>query len=368
MIPEADPSGGRPRRRWWVGILLGVLVVASLPLVSRAWFSEGGGTAATGPTAGLPERLAAGLRGRLVYLTDEPGRPGRQRIVVLDLVDGSVEAGPVVPTASTLSAVGPGRRWVLLLRREGDVTVADLLRGITSGERPVEVARGAFVSLSPDGRTVLVAEVGDHRPRGCPAPAYRLRRVSLATGRSTAAVRGPLPCGTLLAIAEYGTRIPLVSLTRPGGLPGTFALRSDGPELLFGGSTVSGGAPFLFKFAGGDIVLWPDGDRLRVGQTESGLLGRVLEWSADGRHFAVEGRVGAQVGLWLVDAVDGHALPLSTTGAAFIRRLGDATIDDAGTVFAADATGIRALTSSSLFLLDLPVDAPAPVRPIAWIP
>jgi hypothetical protein len=371
MRPEREPVEGRARGRRWLGVAAGLLVLATLPVVSARLLPDGGPGSdpqATGPTVGLSERVAAGLRGRLVYVADEPGGTADQRIVVLDLGDGSVETGPLVPAASALAAAGPGRRWLVVVGRDGDELVVRLLREI-AGEGPaVEVARGELVSLSPNGRSLLVAHVGDRRAPGCPAPSYRLRRVALSTGRTIDAARGPLPCGTLLSIAEYAARTPLVSLTRPGGLPGTYALRPAGPELLFIGSTDSGGAPLLFALAGGGLVVWPDGEQLRVGRTESGLLGRIVSWSADGRHVAVQGRVGANVGLWLVDSVEGDALPLSEAGSALVRRLGDAAFDDVGTVFSAGPGGILALTASAMFPIDLPDGAPPPVRPIAWLP
>jgi hypothetical protein len=74
------------------------------------------------------------------------------------------------------------------------------------------------------------------------------------------------------------------------------------------------------------------------------------------------------VGLWLVDAVEGDARPLSEAGSAVIPRLGDAAFDDAGTVFSASPSGILALTSSAMFPVDLPAGSPPPIRPVTWIP
>jgi hypothetical protein len=371
MTQERDPSEGRVRRgRLLLAGAVAVSVLALLPVVSSTLRREMGSVPVppTGPTGGLSEGALAGLRGRLVYLAEDAAGPGRQRIAVLDLVSGSVEPGPVVPASSAILPAGPRRDWLVLVGDDDGETVVRLLRGVTADARAVEIARGDFVSLSPSGRSLLVADAGAERTPGCPAPTYRLARVIVATGRTTATARGGHPCGVLTAVAMYGSRTPLVSLTRPGGLPGTYALHRRGPELLFGGSTSFGRKPQLFALGSGALVVWPDGDDLQLLPSDSLLVGGVLAWSTDGRHVVVDGRVGDRLGLWLVDVSEGDTHPLSLSGYAVVPGLADAAIDDAGTVFSAGPGGLLAITASSMFPLELPEGAPTPTRSLAWLP
>jgi hypothetical protein len=299
-----------------------------------------------------------------VYVGADPS--GRQRLAVLDLTTGELRDGARVPSVSRVLAAGPNRSWLLLLGRDGPDAVAYLLRDLASRSRPVEVARGDVLTLSPNGTTLLVAEADAEPAEGCRAASYTLRRLDLATGRQSPGFVGPLPCGALgtATVSEDGT--PLVTVSDPQGLPRTYALRDAGAEPMFGGSRLGASGALLFALDE-DRVVWPGGT-LELTLPESRLIGTVVGWSADGRHLAVDGRVGSDLGLWLVDVAARRAHAVLRDGYPIAAGLADAAVDDAGTLFAAGPSGIFAVTASALFPLRLPEAAPAPVRPIAWLP
>jgi hypothetical protein len=157
-----------------------------------------------------------------------------------------------------------------------------------------------------------------------------------------------------------------VTVSGRHGLLRTYALRATGPEPLFDGSRLGSSGGLLFAL-GDDRVVWPGGT-LELTLPESRLIGTVVGWSTDGRHLAVDGRVGTDQGLWLVDVAARRARPIARDGYPIASGLADAAVDDAGTVFSAGPSGIFVVTGSALFPLDLPEGAPAPVQPIAWIP
>jgi hypothetical protein len=370
MARGREAVEGRARGRWWLGVALGAVVLAALPVVSAS-LDAGPGPGGTleplpVPTGGLPESAVAGLHGRLAYVTGDPRHPDRQRLTVLDLVTGELRDGPRVPSVSHVLAAGPSRTWLLLLGRDGADAVAYLLRDLAPGTRPAEVARGDVLALSPDGTTLLLVEGGAEPAAGCGSPSFTLRRLDLATGRQSPSFVGPVPCGALHAATVSDDGTPLVTVSGPQGLPGTYALRATGAEPLFDGSRLGSSGALLFALDD-DRVVWPGG-ALDLALRESRLIGTIVGWSADGRHLAVDGRVGADVGLWLVDVTARRAHPIARDGYPIAAGLADGAVDDAGTLFSAGPGGILALTASALFPLDLPEDAPAPVRPIAWIP
>jgi hypothetical protein len=323
----------------------------------------------TGPTGGL---LPAGspplkLSGRLVYAAGRADRPGRQRLVTVDLASGSLVEGARLPPVDAIYAAGPDGRWLVLVGHRRGSGVAFLVRDPAASSAPVEVARGDLISLSPDGRTLIVAETDVGRAPGCPAPAFRLRRIVLATGRDVSAYRGPVPCGTLRSVGQPDARTVAVSVIGPEGLPLAYVLRPDGPRLLYRGYSISARGAFLFGLARLDRLLWPGYGSLRLSVTASRLFGRVVAQSADGRHLAVDGRVGGETGIWLVDVPAGTARLLPPEGSSLVPELSRAAFDDRGRLYAGSPGRILVLTQADLAPLPLPAGSPAPSGPIAWL-
>lgn len=370
-MSDDELAGGRVRRgRAVIAGALALALLGALPFVFGLLARDDDAAVVTeveGSTGGIPPGILANLSGRLVYVADVPGGT-RQRLAVLDLAEGSVTEGPGIPEMDAIYAAGPGREWLLLVRYEGRRAVASVVREVTSDAEPVEVARGDLISLSPDGRSLLVADRDVGRVAGCGEPGYVLERVTLATGRHAPAYRGLLPCGTLWSATLYTSGIPVVSVGRSGEIPRVYALDPEGPEVLFQGHGVSSTGAFLFAHQRRDLFVWPGGGALRLVVTGSRLLGEVVASSTDGRHIAVYGRIGDQVGVWLVDAAAGTAEPVPPPGYPLLEELSDAAFDDIGTLFAAGAGRILALMGSALFPIRLPPGAPAPLGPVAWLP
>jgi hypothetical protein len=365
-----DLGEGHVRRgRALIAGALALAFVGALPFVFGTLARDGDEpprlAAPTAPSSSsLP--FTGALSGRLVYLAGSSG--SANRLAVLDLVTGSVSSGPQIPDVDVILAAGPTRRWLLLVRYEDHRTVAYVMRDVAQGAELVEVARGDLISLSPDGRMLLVADRDVGRVPGCPDPAYGLELVALATGRHTPAYRGRLPCGTLRSATLYAATTPVVSVSRGSRLARAFALVPDGPRSLFQGYAVSSAGAYLFAHGRRDLFVWPGGGALRLVVTGSHLLGRIVASSSDGRHLAVDGRIGDQTGVWLVDVAAGTAQPVPQAGVPLLGGLSVAAFDEGGTLFAASPGRIFAMSTSAVFPIRLPENAPPPVGSVAWLP
>ncbi len=364
---------GRARRgRALIAGGLGLALLAALPLVSGLLATDGPVTGAIGPTGSLgdpsPPMTFAGLSGRLVYVADEPGRPDRQRLWVLDVATGFVSQGPRFPNAGgpyELLAAGPQRAWPILLRH-GPRSFAYLFPDLGATAEPLEIGRADLVALSSDGNTLLLADAAAGRSPGCEEPSYRLRTVEIYPTPAGARFE-QLPCGRLTNVMLYGPD-PVVTVLREGQRR-VFVLRPDGADELFQGVVALGPSGVqLIAARGSRLLVWPGGGALRPIVTGSQLAGSVLATTFDGRYVAVDGRLGDDEGIWVVDVPAGTAFPVPPRANTPFSLLSDATFDGEGRLFTAGPGRILEVRGSEVLPIRLPPGAPPPVGPVVWVP
>jgi hypothetical protein len=344
-------------------------------------------TAPTGPTSPFFDDGVAGLHGRLAYTTFETEGSLGQRLVMLDLVTGSVSVGPLVPVAEELLAAGSLDNQLLLIADDaGAQGVAFALSDLSFGGRLVEVASGEVLSLSTDGTALLV---GRSRPIGgdemCGSHAFTLSRIDLASGRGRDVFEGRVACGNLVS-ATLDRDLLVASFVRDGRVE-VDAIWPQNPTVLFhdlAHVSVSPRGTLLFVAPEGDLnalgvwpgtpsgpmFVWPGSGSPRPLVRGADLfVQRVLAWSADGSQVVVNGSVRGRRGMWLVYVPAGTIQPLLRPGVLSRRPASSgAAFDDEGTVFAAVPGTIVAATDAGVFPLDLPPDAPSPAGPLAWLP
>jgi hypothetical protein len=375
-MSEDELAEGRVRRgRALLGGILGIALLGALPFVfgrlqSREAIPNPQDARIEGSAPSSPFPAEPPSAGRLVYVADEPGRPDGQRLWVLDLSTGSVAAGPAFENAGgpyELRGAGPAGSWPVLIRH-GPESVALVFEDLSSDGAPVEIARASLISLASDGSVLLVAKPDPGAATPCPEPTYRLSVVGVETGGEVESFSGRLPCGRLSAATLYASRIPVVTLVRGTSLH-VAMLAADGAQELFRG-VVAGwtGGRYLFPVRRSQVLVWPGGGALRPLVTGARLAGAVLASSADGRYVAVEGRIGEEEGIWVVDVPAGTARLLPVRREPPLAELSAATFDAEDQLFAAGPAAIVAQRGSTLVPIRLPAGAPPPVGPVAWLP
>lgn len=343
----------------------------------------------TGPTSPFfdDEPTGAGLHGRLAYTTFETEGSLGQRLVMLDLVTGTVSVGPLVPVAEELHAAGALDNQLLLIADDGARGVAFALSDLSPRGRLREVASGEVLSLSTDGAALLV---GRSRPtggneKGCESHAFTLTRIHVATGRGRDLFEGRVDCGNLVS-ATLDRDLLVASFVRDGRVE-VDAIWPQNPTVLFhdlAHVSVSPRGTLLFVAPQGDLnalgvwpatpsgpmFVWPGSGTPRPLVSGADLfVHRVLAWSADGSHVVVNGSVRGERGMWLVYVPAGTIRSLLRPGVPSRRPASSgAAFDDEGTVFAAVPGAIVLATDTGVFPLDLPPDAPSPAGPLAWLP
>lgn len=345
-------------------------------------------SAPAGPTSPFFHDGSADLHGRLAYTTFETEGSLGQRLVMLDLVTGSVSVGPLVPVAEELLAAGALDNQLLLIAGDaGTRGVAFALSDLSSGGRLVEVASGEVLSLSTDGSALLV---GRSRPidgdeMGCGSHAFTLSRIDLASGRGRDVFEGRVACGNLVS-ATLDRDLLVASFVRDGRVE-VDAIWPQNPTVLFrdlAHVSVSPRGTLLFVAPEGDLnalgvwpgkpsgpmFVWPGSGSPRPLASGADLfVHRVLAWSPDGSQVVVNGSVRGRRGMWLVYVPAGTIQPLLRQGVLSRRPASSgAAFDDEGTVFAAVPGTIVVATDAGVFPLDLPPDAPSPAGPLAWLP
>jgi hypothetical protein len=312
-----------------------------------------------------------------VYVGVEPNGSGVPRLVALDLASGTYQMGPAIrdldPDAR-LVAVGPERRWLALIHRRpsGDELVADVIRDLTDPGDPAEVARGTAISSSPDGAALLVAdlEAAEAGP-GCPAGSERLTLalVDVATGRSAIAYRARPACAGVdpgAAILAGGELV--VNLPR-GDVPSVVRIGPEGEDPLVRGAVAeSTSGAFLFARRGADLLVWPGAGGFRPVVSGRRLRGSVVAASPDGRYVVVDGAIGGESGLWIVDVAAGTVRLGPGSLPPRSETFAQAVAAD-GTVYLVGYEGILAVEGASVAGVPLPPAAPEPVLgPVAWLP
>jgi hypothetical protein len=344
-------------------------------------------TAPTGPTSPFFDDRAAGLHGRLAYTTFETEGSLGQRLVMLDLVTGSVSVGPLVPVAEELLAAGAlGDQLLLIADDAGAQGVAFALSDLSPTGRLREVASGEVLSLSTDGTALLV---GRSRPSGndpgCESHAVTLDRLELATGRERPLFEDRVSCGTLISATLDRDRL-VASFVRDGRAE-VDAIWPQNATVLFrdlAHVSVSPRGTLLFVAPEGDlnalgvwpgtpsgpVFVWPGSGTPRplVNDVELSAQ-RIVAWSADGSQVVVNGSIRGERGMWLVYVPAGTIEPLLRPGVLSRRSSSSgAAFDDEGTIFVAVPGTIVIANDAGVFPLELPPDAPSPAGPLAWLP
>ncbi|MGZ8625980.1 MAG: hypothetical protein ACXWXK_04820 [Actinomycetota bacterium] len=383
----------RGRRSLLVGAVM-LAVVATLPVVVRAFGGdEALRLARPAPTPGAsgtgPPVAAPGLHGRIVYTTFETrGTAERQqRLVVLDLELGTATLGPLVPSVEELTVGGEdGRTPVLVADDAGAQGIVFVVPDLSADAAPVEVARGDVLSLSADGRALLVGTTAPAAAgEGCSDRAFALSTVALAPGGVRALLAGVAGCGSLVSgVLDGDTAVVSVADGRSVTVETAGAA---GPPLFRGLAVVSRSPRGTFVLADleggvlrglgvwprtptGPLLAWPGAGAPRPLVRDVRLFGqRVLAWSRDGSHVVVNGIVGDERGMWLVYVPAGTMQPLLPPGSFPLRSaFSGATFDDRGTAFAGAPGVIVAATDEGVYPVTLPPGAPTPVGPVAWLP
>ena len=378
MSDGRELAPGKVRRgRSLLAAVAGLGLLASLPLLIGllGGDDQGGGSGKpAGSTGGAepPPGLQESLSGRLAYIADDPGHPGRQRLWVLDLETGSVIEGTTFPDVDELHAAGPINSWIVAIGSDGADSVGYLVRNPSASNGSAELARGDLVSLSTDGNALLVALSEARRSTRCQDTSYELRRVVLATFVERTAFRGRLACGTLVAATLLGSRVPVISVVYHGEAQ-VHLLQPGDPQVLFRGlaqvAVSASGSILLEEDRTGELLVWPGGGTPRPVVTGSRVLAdRIVAWSGDGRYVLVDGVLGDEDGTWRIDAAAGLAEPFPPPGYPLTGGLIAAAFADDGTLFA-DAPGrIVAFRATAAFPLSLPSGVPYPTGPVAWLP
>jgi hypothetical protein len=392
MKDDDDLVEGRVRRgRMLLAGAAGLALLIGLPFAFGIISGDTpppGEAAPAGPTSPFFDDGSADLHGRLAYTTFETEGSLGQRLVMLDLVTGSVSVGPLVPVAEELLAAGSLDNQLLLIADDaGAQGVAFALSDLSPSGRLREVASGEVLSLSTDGSALLVGRsrsIGGGE-MGCGSHAFTLSRVDLATGRRRDVFEGRIACGNLVS-ATLDRDLLVASFVRDGRVE-VDAIWPQNPTVLFhdlAHVSVSPRGTLLFVAPEGDLnalgvwpgtpsgpmFVWPGSGSPRPLVSGADLIvQRVLAWSADGSQVVVNGSVRGQRGMWLVYVPAGTIQPLLRPGVLSRRSASSgAAFDDEGSVFAAVPGTIVVATEAGVFPLDLPPDAPSPAGPLAWLP
>src|SRR5688572_21354558 len=156
MDHDDDLVEGRVRRgRMLLAGAVGLALLVGLPFAFDALSGDPpppDDASPTGPTSPFDVGPTGDLHGHLAYTTFETEGSLGQRLVMLDLVTGSVSVGPLVPVAEELHAAGALDNQLLLFADEaGAQGVAFTLSDQSPSGRLREVASGEVLSLSTGG-------------------------------------------------------------------------------------------------------------------------------------------------------------------------------------------------------------------------
>jgi hypothetical protein len=370
-----------------VFLVVGVVFAVLLFVLSR-----GGPEAGTGPSP-EPRPLAHRSGGVLVYSV--PDGHGNARLWLWDLATDQVRKGPRVAEPSAIVNVEtPAYGWLGITSDLGPgVEEASLLDSLEPGARPESLGRGDLVTWAGQGDSVVLVDRGPLLD-GCrreitvtpvgvetgrrPPILHAERCIDvLSAGRTTIGffltIDGPTgidvvgagypDAGLLLrdhgviAISPSGSMlvtpsaqfVPAVVATRPGN--GEF----DPPPI-----PVAGAASLFSQFRGRPVPYLVNGIALRID--------RVLAWAPDGGRALVVARLGSEgPGLWSVPLVVSGAPSLSATYLVRVRGFTAAAFASDGTPFVFTDGRLWELGTDAMSPLRVPLGAPPPGGPIAWI-
>jgi hypothetical protein len=154
-----------------------------------------------------------------------------------------------------------------------------------------------------------------------------------------------------------------------GNAPLVVVIGPDGEDALVRG-VVAGSASGVYVFGrrGRDLLVWPGAGAFRPVVTGRRLRGAVVAASPDGRYVVVDGAIGDEAGLWVVDVAAGTVRLGPDSLPPRSETFAQAVAAD-GTVLLVGYDGIVAVEGRSVAGVPLPPAAPEPVLgPVAWLP
>lgn len=381
--PSPEPAEAVERTRRSGSLVALVVTALVLAVALGSWLK-----AHTSET-GTPGSGSARLSGTLVYAVPD-GRDG-SRLWRWDLSTGRVVAGPRIPRAIQLvDAAGASPGWVGVTSELIDGRLqASVLRFLGREDRPVPILAGDLVSWGPGGATVAVARRGSLRA-GCRrdvsivwarlVPALRERRYAeptlcgdvLSLGlddvatfftlergghvgiflASVGRIRPVAPGYVLVAVSPFSDMIvaPAAGPSSSVTVPVRPAQEGDIPDpgLFFRGAGRTGPVPFV---AGPPPL----------------VMDRVLAWAPGGLTALVEGRVGQERGVYVLDTGPGDGLDAPRFLGA-VDGVPYATFTRDGTAIVETYDGVFIVAGASFVAFETPAGAPLPAGPIVWLP
>jgi hypothetical protein len=316
-----------------------------------------------------PPPAPPALSGRIVYVPQ-----GGNRLQVLDLAEGTVDAGPALPGRLLSLTPDPalGDRLVAVVERsltESEAFMVDLSR---VAPEPEPIARAVLLAVSPDGGAV-VAGAAPGEDGSCPI-------VSMPVGRSEAREVGRVSrCRLVFALEASRDEIFFTLLE---GGPTIHRLEPDGSDPILQGYVLLSVSP------AGDLLASPTEERreaVLVSETVLYRPGRgivdvrrgpdglateeVLAWSADGRLVAVLGWVGAEPGVWVIDtaAPSDPRVPVPVGPRTSTSRISAAFAGE-DLLFVAIEGQLYVDSGDRTDPVTMPGDAAPPGGPMAWLP
>lgn len=363
---ETDPSLPRPaddscvpRGRLWR--TSGALAGAALFLVG-VWLRSD--ALQPIPTPSRSPRAS----GRLVYAADLG--PRLQRLWMLNLASGNLTRGPRIPKASELLA-GWGESWIAFTSEDPDGTrVAYILQGVGPKDRPHRIAAGDVVAWDPTGVKVVAARRGSGM--GVCGQAVAVTVVGAGPwGRDRVFPLQTL-CRNVLSIGPAGALIYYTQAS--GGRANVFLVGFSASRWALRGYTLLSASPsgsllLTGKEKGGPTELYRPGmgPPTPVGDGGRQLrVGRVLAWSPEGTKALVAGELGERRGPLLIQAAPDGGVPRLL--ALIDGEAAGGAFDASDTAYLVVGGRLFVVRASQPVPVPLPIGAPRPAGPIAWLP
>ena len=314
--------------------------------------------------------------GRLVYTA---GAPGAQRLWTWDPPAAAATSGPAVD-GEVVQLVGArgglaGLLGLTVRDRAGRLS-ASILPSQTAGASAQPVATADLVAWGPNGASVVSARLGD-TVNGCYThpTVYRER---LDRGLQEEVLSEQRLCGRISTLGQTFASTYFTWARDDGA--GVFVLGNGEPHELLRGWALLGTSPTSDLLvapastteeaaAGGAALFWrgarqPDPYRSAAGGSVE--VRRILTWTTEADEALVVATVDDREGLYLLNTTPGGDRVPAYVGVAKEPAFATATFDDA--LYLSLDGRLVLWRDGHLADAGLPVDAPPPTGPIAWLP
>ncbi len=313
--------------------------------------------------------------GRLVYTA---GAAGAQRLWTWDPPAAAATPGPAVD-GEVVQLVGArgglaGLLGLTARDRAGRLS-ASILRSQTADASAEPVVTADLVAWGPDGASVVSARVGD-TVNGC-YEHPRVFRELLDRGLQEEVLSRQRLCGRISTLGQTFAST-YFTWARDAGV-GVFVLGNGEPHELLPGWALLGTSPTSDLLvapaspteaaAGGTALFWrgarqPDPYRSAAGGSVE--VRRILTWTTQADEVLVVATVDDREGLYLLNTTPGGDRVPAYVGVAQEPAFATATFDDA--LYLSLDGRLVLWRDGHMADAGLPVDAPPPTGPIAWLP